>query len=122
MCSQEADSQPHDGGFVQVGAHAVRQGQLVGQLIEDLRLLASPAPCCIPGLLLPSLGAAPKLREKRSVPEMSLSSYHIPDQDVPRAPQTTVQPNVPLNLSGLTPVVGATHHLLSIVSRMFLSS
>lgn len=76
MCSQEADSQPHDGGLVQVGAHTVRQGQLVGQLVEDLRLLAPSAPCCIPGLLLPPLRATPRLREKALVPTMSLSFYH----------------------------------------------
>lgn len=95
MCPQEADSQPHDGGLVQVGAHTVRQGQLVGQLIEDFRLLASPAPCCIPGLLLPPLGAAPKLEETRLVPKMSLSSYRTPDQDIPRVSQPMVQPSCP---------------------------
>lgn len=55
MCSQEADSQPHDGGLVQVGTDVVRQGQLMGQLIEDLGLLAPPAPCSISGLLFPPL-------------------------------------------------------------------
>lgn len=62
MCTQEADGQPHDGGLVQVGAHAVRQGQLVGQLVEDLRLLAPPAPGSISGLLLPPLRATPTSR------------------------------------------------------------
>lgn len=85
MCAQEADGQPHDGGFVQVGAHAVRQGQLVGQLVEDLRLLAPSAPGSIPGLLLPPLRAAPKLREKGLDPDMSRSSYHASGQDIPRA-------------------------------------
>lgn len=55
MCPQEADGQAHDGSFVQVGAHTVRQGQLVSQLIEDLRLLAAPAPRGIAGFLLPQL-------------------------------------------------------------------
>lgn len=55
MCSQEADGQAHDGGFVQVGAHTVGQRQLMGQFIEDLRLLATPAPCGISGFLLPQL-------------------------------------------------------------------
>lgn len=64
MCAQEADGQPHDGGLVQVGAHAVGQGQLVGQLVEDLCLLAPPAPGSIPGLLLPPLRATPTLRVK----------------------------------------------------------
>lgn len=86
MCAQEADGQPHDGGFVQVGAHAVRQGQLMGQLVEDLRLFAPPAPGGIPGLLLPPLRATPEFREEGLVPEMSLSSSHAPGQDIPRAP------------------------------------
>ena len=64
MRAQEADGQPHDGGLVQVRAHAVRQGQLMRQLIEDLCFLAPPAPGCISGLLLPPLGAAPTLRDR----------------------------------------------------------
>lgn len=64
MCSQEADRQSHDGGLVQMGAHAVGQRQLMGQLVEHLRLLAPPAPCGIPGLLLPPLRATPKWRRR----------------------------------------------------------
>lgn len=67
MGPQEADGQPHDGGLVQVGAHTVWQGQFMSQLIEDLRLLAAPASCRIPGLFLPPLRAAPKSRDKELV-------------------------------------------------------
>lgn len=57
--AQVADGQPHDGRLVQVRAHRVRQGQLVSQLIEHFRLLAPPAPRCIPRLLFPPLRADP---------------------------------------------------------------
>lgn len=88
MCAQEADGQPHDGGFVQVGAHTVRQGQLMGQLVEDLCLFAPPAPGSVPGLLLPPLRATPKFREQGLVPEMSLSSLSCPWSTQPRAPNS----------------------------------
>lgn len=88
-----------------MGAHAVGQGQLVGQLVEDLRLLASPAPCCIPGLLLPPLRATPRLREKGLVPNTSLSFYHTPDQDILRAPNPWYNQTLTLDQYGLTPVV-----------------
>ncbi|KAF3844884.1 hypothetical protein F7725_008047 [Dissostichus mawsoni] len=57
--AQVADDEPHDGGLVQAGADAVGQGQLLGQLVENLRLLPTPAPRCIPGLLLPPVRAHP---------------------------------------------------------------
>lgn len=57
--TQEADGEPHDGGLVQVGADAVGQRQLVGQLVEDLRLFAAPASRRVPRLLLAALRAAP---------------------------------------------------------------
>lgn len=85
MCPQEADGQPHDGGLVQVGAHAVRQGQLVGQLVEDLRLLASPASGSIPGLLLPPLRATPRAREVGEAPKHHCHSITALI-DTPRTP------------------------------------
>lgn len=65
-CAQEADSQPHYGGFVQVRADAVGKRQLVSQLVENLRLFASPAAGCIPRLLLASLRAAPATTRRRA--------------------------------------------------------
>lgn len=53
--AQVADGEPHDGGLVQAGADAVRQRKLLGQLVEDLRLLAAPASRRVPRLLLPAL-------------------------------------------------------------------
>lgn len=76
MCSQEADGQAHDGGFVQVGAHTVGQRQLMSQFIEDFRLLATPAPCGISGFLLPQLRAAPKGRHKGLVLEVTVIPSH----------------------------------------------
>lgn len=57
--AQVADGEPHDGGLVQVGGHIMGQGQLVGQLIEHLRLFAPAAASGIAGLLLPALRAHP---------------------------------------------------------------
>jgi hypothetical protein len=57
----------------------------MGQLVEDLSLLAASTPCSISGLLLPPLWAAPKLRDKGLVSKMSLSSYCTPGQDMPVA-------------------------------------
>lgn len=54
-CAQEADSQPHYGGLVQVRADAVGERQLVSQLVENLCLFAAPAASCIPRLLLTTL-------------------------------------------------------------------
>ena len=50
-----ADGEPHDGGLVELCAGVVRQGELVGQLVEDLRLLAAAGAGRIAGLLLPLL-------------------------------------------------------------------
>ena len=63
--AQEADGEPHDGGLVQVGGEAVGEGQLAGQLVEHLRLLAPPAARRITGLLLAPLRAAPAGRKRR---------------------------------------------------------
>lgn len=63
-CAQEADGQPHDGGLVQVGADAGGQRQLVGELVEDLRLFAAPGARRIAGLLLAPLRAAPAPRNR----------------------------------------------------------
>lgn len=63
--AQVADGEPHDGGLVQVGGHIVGQGQLVGQLIEHLRLFAPAAASGIAGLLLPALRAHPGERGER---------------------------------------------------------
>jgi len=57
--AQEADGQPHDGGLVQVGGDAVRQRQLVGELVEHVRLFAASGASRVARLLLTSLGAAP---------------------------------------------------------------
>lgn len=54
-CAQEADGQPHDGGLVQVRADAVRQRQLVRQVVEHLRLLAAAAAGGIARLFLAPL-------------------------------------------------------------------
>jgi hypothetical protein len=57
--AQVADGEPHDGGLVQVGPDAVGHGQLLGQLVEHLRLLPPPAARRIPRLLLPAVRAHP---------------------------------------------------------------
>ena len=36
-----ADGEPHDGSFVKLCARVVWEGELVGQLVEDLRLLTA---------------------------------------------------------------------------------
>lgn len=62
-CAQEADGEPHDGGLVQVSADAVGQRQLVGQVVEHLRLFAAPTASRIARLFLSPLRAAPANRK-----------------------------------------------------------
>lgn len=57
--AQVADDEPHDRGLVQVRGDIVGQGQLLCELVEHLRLLASAASGSIPGLLLSALRAHP---------------------------------------------------------------
>ena len=57
--AQEAERDPHDGGLVQVGGDFVWEGQGVGELVEDLRLLAPPTPGRIPRPHLPLVRAGP---------------------------------------------------------------
>lgn len=52
-CTEEADGQSHDGCFVQVWADAIRQRQLMCQLVEHLRLLTPPASRCVSRFLFP---------------------------------------------------------------------
>lgn len=52
-CTEEADGQSHDGRFVQVWADAMRQRQLMCELVEHLRLLTPPTARCITRLLFP---------------------------------------------------------------------
>lgn len=118
MGAQETDGQAHDGGFVQVGAHAVRQGQLMGQLIEDFCLFTPPASGSISGLLLPPLRATPECRREGSVPEMSLSPSHMPGQDIPRTPDCgAARPS--RRADAAPPVLQHTRPLLSVSSPAF---
>lgn len=57
--AQEADGQSHDGGFVQVGADAVWEGQLIGQLVKHLRLLTTTTACRVTRPLLTPLRTVP---------------------------------------------------------------
>lgn len=62
--AQEADGEPHDGGFVQVSADVVRQRQLVSQLVENFRFFAAARASGVARLLLTTLRAVP-VRHKR---------------------------------------------------------
>lgn len=55
VCTEEADGQSHDGRFIQVWADAMRQRQLMCQLVEHLRLLTPPAARRISRLLFSPL-------------------------------------------------------------------
>lgn len=66
MHSQEAEGDPHDGGFVQVGADSTGERQSAGQLIEHLRLLTPSTSGRIARTQLPLLrtGAARGKKER----------------------------------------------------------
>lgn len=82
-CAQEADGQPHDGGLVQVRADAVGQRQLVGQVVEHLRLFAAAAAGRVARLLFTPLRAGPakqiNTRKLKNIPvDLSHSGPIIP--------------------------------------------
>lgn len=56
---QEAQSDPHDGGFVQVGGDSAGEGQGPGELIKHLGLLTPPASGCVTRTQLPLLRTGP---------------------------------------------------------------
>lgn len=76
-CAQEADGQPHDGGLVQVRADAVWQRQLVGQVVEHLRLFAAAAASRVARLLLTPLRAGPAIQiNTRKLRKISVGPSH----------------------------------------------
>lgn len=61
--AQDAEGDPHDGSFVQMGGNSAWQWQSAGELIKHLRLLAPPTPGCITRAQLPLLRTASEERE-----------------------------------------------------------